>query len=76
VRTSGGGEGERRLCTPGWEVGGLEIFLVFLLSRNMLTMDDGLGIFSNSVAAAKALEPCVGVSHGEADLENTPQPPT
>jgi hypothetical protein len=31
----------------------------------------------NSVAAAKTLEPCIGVGHVEADLEeNTPQPPT
>jgi hypothetical protein len=30
----------------------------------------------SSIAAAKMLEPCVGVGHGEADLENTPQPPT
>jgi hypothetical protein len=31
-------------------------------------MDDVLGISSNSIAAVKTLEPCVGVSHGEADL--------
>jgi hypothetical protein len=28
----------------------------------------GLVFSSNSVAAAKTLEPCVGVGHGEADL--------
>jgi hypothetical protein len=73
ARCSGGGEGERRLCMPGQDVGGLEIFL---LGRDVLAMDDRLGVSSNSVAAAKTLEPCVGVGHGEADLENTPQPPT
>jgi hypothetical protein len=31
ARSSGGGEGERRLCTPGREVGGHQIFLLFLL---------------------------------------------
>jgi hypothetical protein len=30
ARSGGGGEGERRLYTPGWEVGGLQIFLLFL----------------------------------------------
>jgi hypothetical protein len=31
----------------------------------------------NGIAEAKTLEPCVGVGHVEADLEeNTPQPPT
>jgi hypothetical protein len=69
--SSGGGEGERRLCTPGRKVGGLEIFLLFLLGRDVLATDDGLGISSNSVAAVKTLEPCVGVSHVEADLEET-----
>jgi hypothetical protein len=59
ARSSGGSEGERRLCTPGREVGGLEIFLLFLLGRDVLATDDGLGISSNSVAAAKTLEPCV-----------------
>jgi hypothetical protein len=34
----------------------------------MLATDDGLGISSNSIAAAKTLEPCVGVGHGKADL--------
>jgi hypothetical protein len=61
---------------PGRDVGGLEIFLLFLLGRDVLAMDDGLGISSNSVAASKTLEPSIGVGHGEADLENTPQPPT
>jgi hypothetical protein len=54
---------------PGRDVGGLEIFLLFLLGRDMLATDDGLGISSNSVAAAKTLEPCVCIGHGEADLE-------
>jgi hypothetical protein len=31
MRSSGGGEGERRLCTPIWVIGGLKIFLLFLL---------------------------------------------
>jgi hypothetical protein len=61
---------------PRREVGGLEIFLLFLLSRDMLAMNDGLGVSSNSVAVAKMLEPCISVGHGEADLENTPHPPT
>jgi hypothetical protein len=61
---------------PGQDVGGLEIFLLLLLLRDVLAMDDGLSISSNSVAVAKTLEPCIGVGHGEADLENTPQPPT
>jgi hypothetical protein len=38
-------------------------------------MDDGLGISSNSIVAAKTLEPCIGVSHGEADLEETHHSP-
>jgi hypothetical protein len=77
ARSSGGGEGERRLCTPGREVGGLQIFRLFLLGRDVLTTEDGLGLSLNSVAAAKTLEPCAGVGHVEADLEeNTPQPPT
>jgi hypothetical protein len=39
--------------------------------------EDGLGLAPNGVAAAKTLEPCVGVGHVEADLEEiTPQPPT
>jgi hypothetical protein len=73
ARSSGGGEGERRLCTPGRKVGGLEIFFLFLflLGRDVLAADDGLGISSNSIVAAKTLESCVGVSHGEADLEET-----
>jgi hypothetical protein len=77
ARSGGGGEGDRRLCTPGWEVGGLQIFLLFLLGRDVLTMEDGLGLPPNGVAVAKTLEPCVGVGHVEVDLEeNTPQPPT
>jgi hypothetical protein len=32
-------------------------------------MEDGLGLSPNGVAAAKTLEPCVGVGHVEADLE-------
>jgi hypothetical protein len=31
ARSSGGGEGERRLYTFGWDVGGLEIFLLLIL---------------------------------------------
>jgi hypothetical protein len=77
ARSVGGGEGERRLYTPGREVGGLQIFLLFLPSRDVLTTEDGLGLPPNGIAAAKTVEPCVGVSHVEADLEeNTPQPPT
>jgi hypothetical protein len=38
-------------------------------------MDDGLGISSNSIAAMKTLEPCIGVSHVEADLEETHHSP-
>jgi hypothetical protein len=34
----------------------------------MLAMEDGLGLSLNGVAAAKTLEPCVGVGHIEADL--------
>jgi hypothetical protein len=71
VRSSSGGEGERGLCTPGWEVGGFEIFLLFLLRRDVLATNDGLGISSNSVAAAKTLKPRISVSHVEADLEET-----
>jgi hypothetical protein len=71
MRSSDGGEGERRLCTPGREIGGLKIFLLFLLGRDVLATDDGLDISSNGVAAVKTLEPCVGVSHVEADLEET-----
>jgi hypothetical protein len=41
----------------------------------MLATDDGLGISSNSVAAMKMLEPCVGVSHVKADLEETHHSP-
>jgi hypothetical protein len=77
ARSGGGSEGERRLCTPGREVGGLQIFLLFFLGRSFTTMEDGLGLSPNSVATAKTLEPCVGVGHVEADLgENTPQSPT
>jgi hypothetical protein len=36
-------------------------------------MKDGLGFPPNNVAAAKTLEPCVGVGHVEVYLEeNTP----
>jgi hypothetical protein len=43
----------------------------------MLTMEDGLGLSPNGVAEGKTLEPCIGVGHVKADLEeNTPQPPT
>jgi hypothetical protein len=77
TRNGGGGEGERRLCTPGREVGGLQIFLLFLLGQGFMTMKDGLSLLPSSVTAAKTLEPCVGVSHVEVYLEeNTPQPPT
>jgi hypothetical protein len=38
-------------------------------------MKDGIGLPPDSVAAAKTLEPCIGVGHVEADLEEiTPQP--
>jgi hypothetical protein len=61
----------------GREVGGLQIFLLFLLGRDMLMTEDGLGLSPNSIAAVKKLEPCIGVGHVKADLEeNTPQPPT
>jgi hypothetical protein len=77
ARSGGGGEGERRLCTPGREVGALQIFLLFLPGRGIPTTKDGLGLPLNGIAAAKTLEPCIGVGHVEADLEeNTPQPPT
>jgi hypothetical protein len=77
ARSSGGGEGERRLYTPEREVGGLQIFLLFLLRRDVLATEDGLDLSLNGIAAAKALKPCVGVGHVKADLEeNTPQPPT
>jgi hypothetical protein len=60
---------------PGREVGELEIFLLFLLGRDVLTTEDGLGLSPNSVAEAKTLEPCVGAGHVEADLEeNTTAP--
>jgi hypothetical protein len=75
ARSSGGGEGERRLCTPGWKIGGLKIFFLFLFSRDVLAMDDGLSISSNSVVTAKMLKPCAGISHGEADLEETHHSP-
>jgi hypothetical protein len=40
-------------------------------------MEDGLGLPPSSVATVETLEPCIGISHVEADLgENTPQPPT
>jgi hypothetical protein len=77
ARSGSGGEGERRLCTPGREVGGLQIFLLFLLGRDVPMTEDGLGLPPNSVAVAKTFEPCIGVGHVEVDLEeNTPQPPT
>jgi hypothetical protein len=77
ARSGGGVEGERKLCTPGREVGGLQIFLLFLLGRGFMMTEDGLGLPPNSVTAAKMLEPCIGVGPVEADLEeNTPQPPT
>jgi hypothetical protein len=57
------------------EVGGFEIFFLFLLGRDVLARNDGLSISSNSVAAAKTLETCIGVSHGEADLEETHHSP-
>jgi hypothetical protein len=73
TRSGGGGEGEQRLCAPGWEVGGLQIFLLFLPVRDVPTTEDRLSLPPDSVAAAKMLEPCVGVGHVEADLEeNTP----
>jgi hypothetical protein len=77
ARSGSGGEGERRLCTPGREVGRLQVFLFFLPGRGISTTEDGLGLTPNGIAAAKTLEPCVGVGHVEADLEEiTPQPPT
>jgi hypothetical protein len=77
ARSGGGGEGERRLCTPERKIGGFQIFLLFFLSRSFTTMEAGLGLPLSSIATAKTLEPCVGVCHVEADLEeNTPQPPT
>jgi hypothetical protein len=73
ARSSGGGERERRLCMPGREVGGLQIFLLFLVNQDVLVTEDGLGLSPNSVAVVKTLEPCVGIGHVEADLEeNTP----
>jgi hypothetical protein len=57
MRSSGGGEGERRLCTPEREVGGLQIFLLFLLGRDVLATEDGLGLSPNGVATAQKLEP-------------------
>jgi hypothetical protein len=77
ARSSSGGDGEKMLCMPRWEVGGLQIFLLFLLGRDVLMTEDGLGLPPDGVVAAKMLEPCAGVGHVEADLEeNTPQPPT
>jgi hypothetical protein len=39
----------------------------------MLMMEDGLGLSLNGIAAAKTLEPCIGVGHVKADPEeNTP----
>jgi hypothetical protein len=63
ARSGGGGEGERMLCTPRQEVGGLQIFLLFLPNRGFTTMKDGLGLPPDSVTATKTLEPCIGVSH-------------
>jgi hypothetical protein len=38
--------------------------------------EDGLGLPPDSVATAKTLEPCIGVGHVKADLEeNTPTAP-
>jgi hypothetical protein len=75
ARSSGGSEGERGFCTPGWEVGGFKIFLLFLLSRDVLATNDRLGISPNSAAAAKTLKPCVSISHAEPDLEETHHSP-
>jgi hypothetical protein len=62
---------------PGREVGGLQVFLFFLRGRGNSMTEDGLGLPPNGIAAAKTLEPCIGVSHVKADLEEiTPQPPT
>jgi hypothetical protein len=69
ARSGGGGEGERRLCTPGREVGGLQIFLLFFPGQGFTMTEDGLGLSPDSVTAAKALESCVGVGHVKADLE-------
>jgi hypothetical protein len=76
TRRSGGGEGERRLRAPGRDVGGLEIFFLFHLSRGVLMTDDRLGLDPSGVAPAKALKSCVGVAHVEVDVENTPEHPT
>jgi hypothetical protein len=77
ARSGGGGEGERRLCMPGREVGGLQIFLLFLPGRSFTMTEDGLGLSPDSVTAAKTVESCIGIGHVEADLEEiTPQPPT
>jgi hypothetical protein len=54
---------------PGREVGGLQVFLFFLPGRSISAKEDGLGLSPNGIAAAKTLEPCVGVGHVEADLE-------
>jgi hypothetical protein len=61
---------------PRQDVGGLEIFLFLHLYRNLLATHDWLGVTPSSVAAAKTLKESTGVSHVDADLENTPQPPT
>jgi hypothetical protein len=60
----------------GWDVGELEIFLLFLFGRDVFPKDDGLGVTPSSVVATKMLEPCISVGHGEADLQNTPKLPT
>jgi hypothetical protein len=51
------------------------IFLLFLLRRDVLATNDGLGISLNSVAAVKTLKPRVSVRHVEADLEETHHSP-
>jgi hypothetical protein len=35
----------------------------------MLMTEDGLGLSPDGVATAKTLEPCVGIGHVKADLE-------
>jgi hypothetical protein len=57
---------------PRREVGGLEIFILFLLGQDVLPTDDGLSVSSNSVVAAKMLEPCVSVGHGAPNVSGFP----
>jgi hypothetical protein len=77
TRSGGGGKGERRLYTPEREVGGLQIFRLFLLGQSFMMTEDGLSLSLSSIATAKTLEPCISVGHVKADLEkNKPQPPT